>query len=224
MAKRILILVALETEAAGIMSLDDSFKETHPRVFQNKDDSFTLLVTGIGMVQAAMRLTQFLTQYPSTNFDLVLNIGYAGALDPKLENGQIFQISSIIQHDSFYTTEDHEVKHFPSGTTISSIGQITGHLRVEPVACDLPGKVLLSGNEFVSCSERKKMLSKFGHLVDMEAAALFHVTKEYGLCLSIVKIVTDGAETEDHLQDFLKNEKLFSHLVGLAFCKALGEG
>ena len=88
---------------------------------------------------------------------------------------------------------------------------------------DLPGVVLLSGNEFVSCSERKKVLSEFGKLVDMESAAIYHVTQEYGLPLSVVKIVTDGAEAEDHLQDFLTNEKLFSHLVGVAFNKAVAQ-
>ncbi|MDD9951061.1 MAG: hypothetical protein OXT67_05795 [Zetaproteobacteria bacterium] len=215
MPVKVLIVVALESEAEGILSsgLVCSRVDAHTYV----GEKYTLLVTGIGLIQAAKRLTQHLCAFAEVKYQRILNLGYAGALTADLANGQLVQIVSVLQHDSFLTRPDHTRQYFPSGTLIEQHMRAVPHLSPVQLELDLPQLTLLCGSEFVSSRERKQQLAQYGKLVDMESAAILHVAADHSIPVSILKVVTDGVEAEDHVAEFLTHEKSYTDRLAMAF-------
>lgn len=137
-----------------------------------------LLITGIGKVRAATALTRELTAAlagtapPVTD---VVNIGTAGALHA--HHAGLFQPSTVIEHD------------------ISSAALRTmGYDIVDTHHFDGDGSVLATGDTFIADPRVRDELSRRADLVDMEGAAIAHVCAEFGVALTLVKVVSDGAD------------------------------
>lgn len=135
-----------------------------------------VLVTGVGKVCAASALAAVLAkQRPSR----IINLGTAGALHEGLTGVQI--VGRVIQHDF-----DDEV-----------ISSLTGIHFGAPIDLGGAGPVLGSGDVFISGGPaREGLLARGVDLVDMEGYAVAKAAEDFGLEVSLVKIVSDGAGEE----------------------------
>ena len=130
-----------------------------------------ILVTGVGKVCAASSLAAVLSrQRPSR----IVNLGTAGALREGLDGTHL--IGRVLQHD------------FDDDALFALTGAHFG----EPI--DLgAGPVLASGDVFVSGGPARDELVRRAALVDMEGYAVAKVARDFGLPVSLVKEVSDGA-------------------------------
>ncbi|MEU8693740.1 nucleosidase [Streptomyces sp. NPDC048665] len=153
---RPLIVVAAEAEAACF------------------DDTFPVLVTGMGKVRAAVELTLALS---SARPREIVNVGTAGSLRD-LPCG-VVEVSQVIQHDL-----PDEVLHRLSGVHYSR------PLTVRPE----PGPTLATGDAFVADGRTRALLAERADLVDMEGYAIAAVAERFGVPVRIVKYVSDQAD------------------------------
>lgn len=132
-----------------------------------------LLITGIGKVRAASKVTHRLAV---GDYRRVINIGTAGAL----RDGRtgLFTPSRVIEHDI-------------SAADLAAMGY---HTVDEWDVAGGDGSVLATGDTFVNDPLHRDRLALRADLVDMEGAAIAHVCAEYGLPLRVVKVVTDNAD------------------------------
>lgn len=151
------------------------------------ESGWPILVTGAGKVCAAASLAAVLArQRPSR----IINMGTAGALHEGLVGTQV--IGRVIQHDF----DD------------DGISALTGQHFGAPIDLAGRGPVLGTGDVFVSGGEARGALRARGvDLVDMEGYAVARVAQDFGLPVTLVKQISDGAgegaakSWEDNLDD-----------------------
>jgi 5'-methylthioadenosine/S-adenosylhomocysteine nucleosidase len=189
--------------------------------------------SGIGLVNAGVTLTLLSEHYP---IDGVILLGVGGALDENLSIGDTVIATKVIQHDSIATRDHDVIPIAPGALTLSA----PPDQQVDPIMqCDtiltqwlydtfsrssdkeriLKGTIL-SGSEFVGCSERKlkiRTLDNAALLVDMEAAALCQISRNLGLPIGIAKTVADTLYPQKTISDdfktFLSSAARHSHAV-----------
>lgn len=140
-----------------------------------------LLVTGIGMVNAAIAVSSRLAATEKLP-DLVINFGTAGALVNAYHG--VFEISHTFQHDF-----DHELLsqiagcEIPNGIELRCTGEF-------------PSAKLATGNSFIGDSDTRARLSTLAQLCDMEGYAVAATCQVFGVPCSLIKQVSDTADEQ----------------------------
>jgi adenosylhomocysteine nucleosidase len=132
-----------------------------------------VLITGVGKVRAASALSAVLArQRPSR----LINLGTAGSLREGLSGTHV--IGRVEQHD------------FDDAT----IHALTGEHYGAPIPLGIEGPVLGSGDAFIdSAAARESLRARGVDLVDMEGYAVALAAAQFGLPVTLVKTVSDGA-------------------------------
>jgi len=143
------------------------------------------LRTGIGPEQAAKVLSYYLKSYRPY---LLINIGFAGSLNPALKAGGLFYINEI-------RSTVHESSQIPAVPAV-----------------DLPGCSLLTVSEaVVSDIKRAELSLRFGAgLVDMEAYELARIAGHHQIPFYCFKMVSDEAGDKAKEQ-FIKNYRTLAN-------------
>lgn len=178
------IIGAMKEEVDAILDImDDSARMEHygVRFHTGKinGQSCVLCKSGVGLVNAA-RSTQIMIDRFDPEF--IINIGSAGALEPRLEIGDIVISDSCIQHDADITAFGHPKGYIAGVHYIKADeGLIEKCKKAIEQSVDNKYKIYLgtvaSGDQFISSEEKKKELNQeFGAwCAEMEGAAIAHV-------------------------------------------------
>jgi futalosine hydrolase len=172
----ILIVAATETE---LPNLNGQFPNL-------KIDS---LVTGIGMVATTFQLTQKLTE---NKYDLVMNVGIAGAFIKSLEIGSVVQVSS--DRLAELGAEDHE-EFLPADET-----NLIGKSDLEfNTGCRIAGLPVVSGitvNRVHGNAESiVKIREQFNPAVEsMEGAGVGYVCSKLGVPWCQIRSISNRVE------------------------------
>ena len=149
--------------------------EAELEAFPSHIDGYEILVTGIGKLRAAVRLTQALER---GTYDEILVVGTAGCVDESLMAG-VHDISRALQHD------------------VQNLEGVVGEHVTLPAVVELgrEGLTIATGDSFVDDAEVVATVRALGaSLIDMESYAFAWVAQEYGVPLRIVRVVSDKAE------------------------------
>ncbi|MFE1644050.1 nucleoside phosphorylase [Microbacterium sp. P01] len=147
--------------------------------FPNDLAGFDRLVTGPGKLQAAYALTRALD---AANYDEILVVGTAGAIDPQLE-ASVYDIEAAIQHD------------------VTDIDGIVGQHVSLPrrVETGRPGVTIATGDHFVDDAVAAQAIRPLGAgMVDMETYAYIWVAEQFGVPIRVLKSVSDRAQDDAH--------------------------
>ena len=88
----ILIVAATEFEILPLLSfLKKHFKQPKANLFVLGETRANILVTGVGIPLTVLNLTKLLSK---EDFDLILNLGIAGAISHQLELGEVVEVIS----------------------------------------------------------------------------------------------------------------------------------
>ncbi|AJY76427.1 5'-methylthioadenosine/adenosylhomocysteine nucleosidase [Paenibacillus beijingensis] len=153
--------------------------------------------SGVGKVNAAV-CTQALIDLGA---ECVLFTGVAGAVDPKLEIGDIVVSTSSIQHDMDCSPLGfapgvipfQELSEFPADPEL---------VQVASVASDrlFPGRsmkgIVLSGDQFIASREKVQSLYETFHgaCAEMEGASLAQVCAMNGIPYVVIRSMSDKAD------------------------------
>jgi adenosylhomocysteine nucleosidase len=154
-----------------------------------------LLKLGVGPKQAAARLEEALAVLEATR---ILVVGYAGALDPGLKQGELV----VIDKAHLFAEESWggplEALELGRPWPLSDVEEMLAIAR----AAELPahrGAVITSPCIMGAPEHKRVLFRKFGSpIVDMETAALARVAAQASLPLGCVRAVSDEAE-DDYL-------------------------
>ncbi|MGB0861569.1 MAG: futalosine hydrolase [Saprospiraceae bacterium] len=90
---KILIVSATAFEIAPLhLKLKEHFSEEQPFQYKKNNLEISILITGVGMTATAFALGRILSG--EITFDLVINLGIAGAFDQNLQLGEVVQVVS----------------------------------------------------------------------------------------------------------------------------------
>ena len=185
--KKFLLVCALEVETQG--QLND----------------YDVLYTGVGKVNATLKLTQKFGKYGSyIPYDLVINYGTAGSR--KYKKGELVDCTKFIQRDmdvtglGFQRGETPFEKQPPLVIETESLFKPIG----KNATCG-------SGDSFVE--DRSQY---YGEVVDMEAYALSKVCYHYQIPFISFKYISDGADdnaNDDWDENVAKGIEVFKEKV-----------
>ena len=185
--KKFLLVCALEVETQG--QLND----------------YDVLYTGVGKVNATLKLTQKFGKYGSyIPYDLVINYGTAGSR--KYKKGELVDCTKFIQRDmdvtglGFQRGETPFEKQPPLVIETESLFNPIG----KNATCG-------SGDSFVE--DRSQY---YGEVVDMEAYALSKVCYHYQIPFISFKYISDGADdnaNDDWDENVAKGIEVFKEKV-----------
>ena len=186
---RPLIVCALEVETQG---------QLKPLVYA---DGWDVLYTGVGKVNATLRLTQKFGKYGShIPYNLVINYGTAGSRHWRYSKGDLVDCTRFVQRDMDVSGLGFKLGQTPFEEDIPIILQ--GESEFNPI-----GKKALcgSGDSFVyDKTDSDLSLNQIGDVIDMEAYALAKVCHIYNIPFISFKYITDDAD-ENAGDDWEKN-------------------
>ena len=171
-----------------------------------------LCKSGVGKVNAS-RTTQLLID--NYNIDYVINIGVAGALNEKLNIGDIVIGKYLVQHDFDITKFNHEKGYIPDiGVKIESSKEL---LDLFENSNFIKGTIA-TGDIF--CTDKNmslKIHNKFdADCVEMEGAAIAQVcflcNKKFIIIRSISDVV-NGTNEIDYDNFFVESSEKVAHLI-----------
>lgn len=162
------LLVALESEVPNIELPDD----------------YTLMITGVGKVNAAMMATLAATQ---KDCEAIINYGTAGTLDKDIA-GELHRVSVVRQRDMDARPQAD------LGTTPFEETEFAGDISIAK-----QGKVLSTGDNFVTSTPELG-----SDLVDMEGYAIAKICGVFNKPVIIYKYASDFAD-ESAAEDWEKN-------------------
>lgn len=164
---KVLLCIAMNEESGSLQkkckfSLD---KKTNLLKTNVGDNSFHLLITGMGKINAAYRLASVLSQ---GSFDLVLNIGFAGTTNPNYILGTVFQVRSVSEWD------------------VPASQRRNIDLTMLDLNCS-QGKCLTG--DYI-CSVRNSVTLQ-SDVVDMECYPLSYICRDLGIPFVSLKMISD---------------------------------
>ena len=217
------IIGAMEQELVPIRNVIQHLKRTEKgrRVFwhgQSHGHEITVTRCDPGKVNAAIAAQQMIDHF---GVDALFNMGSSGALDPRLEVGDLVIASEFIQHD--FDVTDWGMKPgellfdivMDDGTgqmkfraqqvfsahagLVNMAKEIAESTALAPLNGHAPqifsGRIL-SGDQFISRTEKARALFDTHHALctDMEAAAIAHTCEVNGVPLLCVRAISDKAD------------------------------
>lgn len=146
---------------------------------KNQFSNHEMLISGIGILETALKLTKKLT---SNNYDLVINTGIAGSFNKDIKIGDVVEVTQDILSEIGYEENENffEFKSFtvPNKFTVDSK---TDLLKVKSITVNT-----VSGN-LASINKIKKRLNP--DIETMEGAAIFRVCNDFDIpCIQIRSI------------------------------------
>lgn len=150
-----------------------------------------LLVTGVGKVNAASKLSTYLATH---HVDSIVNLGFAGATEPYAV-GDVVMINRATYHDfdlSMFGYQKGQVPGMPvqfqsDPMLLKQLQASIQHVKIGD---------LLTGDVFMT----EKRTGQY--LVDMEGAALFHVAYMHQIPMVSIKVVSDIMGSDAHLEHY----------------------
>ncbi|QNQ89483.1 nucleoside phosphorylase [Corynebacterium poyangense] len=142
------------------------------------DPELPTLITGIGRLNAATALTDYLAHHSAPSH--IINVGTAGALSKAATPGIVHPIGTVYLHDF-----SHE-----------AIEAICGDSPYPPLHLNSTGLRLATGDQFIDTASARQALAKHAELVDMEGYAIAWVAQRYSIPVHLLKIVSDDANSD----------------------------
>lgn len=176
----ILIVFALSQEAKGL-----------PEKL-----GFKTLYTGVGKVNAAIKLGQALS---SGTYKAVLNMGTAGS--QCLNKGEVVWAQSFVQHDMDVTPLGFKKGETPFEKDCPLELQSTLNM---PNELSIKNGLVLTGDSFVTTK-----LDWQADAIDMEAYALAKTCRAYNIPFGSIKYISDSAN-EESVNDWPEQVKIAS--------------
>lgn len=164
-----------------------------------RNHTIIVVQCGIGKVNAALT-TQLLID--CFNVDVVINTGVAGAISDELEIGDIVISKDAIQHDMDATGFGYKKGQIPGMPVLKFKAdyKLVDIARRASEVLDIETNVfverIVSGDQFISSSDKKKELSEEfgGFCVEMEGAAIAQACYINKTPYVIIRAISDKAD------------------------------
>lgn len=154
-----------------------------------------VVVTGVGKVNAAMKLTEIIQK---ERIEAIINVGFAGATE-NYTVGDLVLIKQAKYHDFDLTMFNYQHGQVPGYPAFFESDQ-KWIMNIKKHVINIKDGNLLTGDCFMT----NKVT---GHvLFDMEGAALYQVAHHFQIPIVSIKVVSDVVGMDDHVAHYKKFE------------------
>jgi len=201
---RVLVVVAAEVEARAVMAaFDRPLHATAGRLWSmaELDGRWSLLVTGIGKVNAAGALVQALSA--PRGYQLVINVGLAGSLPAGQRRARLEIGQAVVADPSVYADEGVETETtfiqcadlgFPIGGSVFSGPQVPVETRFAAIdaTADACGPIATVSTCSGTDARAEAVAARTGALAEaMEGASCAHVCAVLGVAFAEVRAISN---------------------------------
>jgi adenosylhomocysteine nucleosidase len=179
-SQRVLLVAAEAREFAGLLPLCSGVRKLDwpvqwVRYGESRGRQLWMVANGVGAARAARAVE---VGYPACRPEVIVSMGFCGALDPALEIGDVFGATAV----------EASGRRFPVYPPVSDVPHSTG---------------VLASIDYVAqtAAEKRTLRASGASAVEMEAAGIAQRAVEYGLPLFCIRSVTDTAG-ESFVTDF----------------------
>ena len=177
--------------------------------------------SGWGKVSSARAATRLIsTKFKEKSLDVLFFFGVAGAIDPKLKQGDLVIASRLVQHDmdarpifNKYVIPPLNIKYLKADTEwINWSSSILKKANLKEFGTIHTGLVA-TGDKFLDQkSEVKKLKADFHDLlgVEMEGASVAQVAIQEKIPWQILRVISDSANDSSQ-KDFEQFLKIYQH-------------
>jgi adenosylhomocysteine nucleosidase len=171
-----------------------------------------VLVTGVGKVNAAMKLTEYLSNH---RVDRIVNIGFAGG-NISYKVNDVVIINKAIYHDfdlTLFGYKKGQVPGFPEifESDINMFKAIKNKLDYAKEG------FLFTGDYFMTTPVKKPAV------FDMEGASFFQVAYHFNVPMISVKLISDVIGMKDHYENYKAFEQTKGAHLLAKVCKDILE-
>lgn len=208
---RILILGAMEEEIKYILDNNDleniDIINRYPLYKIEKDNKIVyVLNSGIGKVNGAMSLTEFIMKY---EVDHIINIGTCGSLQREIEIGSIINADKLAYHDVDISAAGRKIGELPNEKRFFEASQSDYAKKINDEYLKdikIQTGLIVTGDQFSSKDKREYILDEFPEAIgiEMESAAMVHCANAYNKDITVLRVVSDFASDTAH-EEFLDN-------------------
>lgn len=195
----ILVVAAMQEEAKLFLEHDLS--------------NVKILITGVGKVNAAMVLSEFIAVH---QVEAIYNLGFAGATKP-YEVSDLVLISDAIYHDfdlSLFGYKKGQVPGYPEKFTSNALLV----QKIKNILPEIKMGHLLTGDYFMTHQKDDTCI------LDMEGAALYQVAYQKHIPIVSIKVISDIMGMDNHYDSYKKFESSHgSHILNDLFVKLFKE-
>ena len=160
--------------------------------------SAVVVKCGVGKVNAAVCAQTLTCELGCTH---VINTGVAGALDARLEIGDIVVSTEAVEHDMDvtplgYKPGEHPDEHIVAFEADSSLRRVAVDAAREVGGVQVLEGRVCSGDQFIgSAAAKKRIIDTFGGMCcEMEGAAIAHVCHLAKVPFVVVRAISDKAD------------------------------
>jgi adenosylhomocysteine nucleosidase len=178
----ILIVAAMESEIKEII--------------QFQKDQTIICQTGIGKVNAAAKLTEYIMKH---HIEAIYNFGFAGASD-KYQVGDVVLVKDATYHDFDLTLFGYEKGQVPGFPTYFK-SDITLVEKIKSKIPNIKEETLYTGDYFMT--EKKT----FDFVCDMEGAALYQTAWIHQIPIVSLKVISDIVGMDQHYESYQRFEE-----------------
>ncbi|PKK98319.1 MAG: 5'-methylthioadenosine/S-adenosylhomocysteine nucleosidase [Tenericutes bacterium HGW-Tenericutes-2] len=177
-----------------VMAMNEEAKE----ILENQSSNKKVLLTGIGKVNAASKLSAFLA---TNQVDAIYNLGFAGASKP-YHVGDIVLIEKARYHDFDLTLFGYQKGQVPGlPEAFESSRELLNHAKSVLTSFEI-GQ-LFTGDYFMTEEKNESFI------VDMEGTALYHVAHQFNIPILSIKVISDVMGMDNHFDSYKKFEREF---------------
>ena len=177
-----------------------------------KENEIILVESGVGKVNAA-RCCQILIDHK--NPDYIFNIGVAGAIDSKINIGDIIVGEKLVQHDFDITAFHHKKGYVPKiGDAISSNKKLIDIAMKTKSNTKKYKGIIATGDTFCTEQEKEIEIANTFHAlcVEMEGASIAQVCFLCNIPFLVIRSISDSSfkgNVIDNYEEFLiKSSKI----------------
>ncbi len=146
--------------------LERDMSFSHYQVFGNAD--MILTITGVGVLPAAMAVTEVCTRIPPVSCDYLLNAGICGSIDSDVTAGDVFLVNKI--SDDVTKKEYYPDIIYKTGIPEKALCAVTVPGYVEGALTDMESSGVYAAGERFFSAERMVFLKAVSDMGDTENA------------------------------------------------------
>lgn len=175
-----------------------------------------IAISRVGKVAAATTATHLIE---SEKVDIIIFVGVAGAIDPRLSEGDVVVGSTMIQYDLDSILDIKGISSHPILVDLS-LHAAKDFIQFHRPSCYVYDGLIGTADHFVTTPEAKRSLrSTFPSIlcVDMEGASVAQVCDEHNTPFVVIKTISEGCDTNlapIYSKEILK--RLYAYLNGMS--------
>jgi adenosylhomocysteine/aminodeoxyfutalosine nucleosidase len=199
----IAIMGAMPEEIAPILEQFGEYKTTEYAAnkyytAQYNGHDLVIAYSKIGKVFATLTASTMIEKFGA---EKLLFTGVAGAINPKLNIGDLIIASNLSQHDLDITAFGHPYGYVPEGAVFTKSDQGLNSIAKEvaqELGHDLLEGIIATGDQFVANSERKEWIATTfeADALEMEGAAVAVTCSSLGVPFFILRAISDSADMD----------------------------